>query len=370
MKIKVAVKALESALKKLAAVQGKGNLPVLMHARLSSTRAGVVDLSATDLEASLRLSIPAQADSFGVVLLPISRLQSLLSTFEGEVLINVGKNYNITVSSSNYSGKLVSIDPKEFPELPTVPAGDGTPLNLPILKLMGERVAFAIQNTDTQYAIPCGLLESNGTKVTLVGTEGNRLPIASAAIETPAFKFVVPKRALALLAELEGEVVKLFESDIAFFFQTDNVTFSMQKVSAEFPAYAEVLPAGFETEVKLQTSALKTAIARAKVVAENKRPIISLTAQDGVPSVSVAAMSVESGSSEDLIPATVTGPGFRVGVNADFLTDFLGHVDGEITLRVSTADNPLDFYHGDSYRYVVMPVMIIEPEAAEVSAAA
>lgn len=367
MKIKVAVRALENALRKLSSVEGKGSMPVLTYAR-AVAGLGSLNLSATDLEATARLAVKSENDGVGEILLPIKKLLGLLSTFEGEVTIATGKGNTLTVASGGYKGNLTTYAPADFPQLEAVPETGGHVLNLPILKKMAERVIFAIVQSEQKFVVSCGLLESDGKQVTLVGTDGNRMPLATAAFDAGVFSFVIPKRALSLLNDLDGETVTLFDSDQAYFFVTETATVSMQKANAQFPPYKSILPTTFKSEVIIQTAALKAALDRAKIVAEQKRPVVALEATEGVAALLVSAMSVEAGDSSDQILAAITGPGFRVGLNADQLTEFIGHVEGEIRIRISDPTAAVDFLSGDSYRYVVMPLMLVNPAAAEPTA--
>lgn len=362
MKATFAVPMFEKYLRQLVSViDSKSTIPVLQTVSVNVAEDGNAVLAGTDLSAAMKIRTKAEkVDKPGQLLLPVKRLLQIMATLNGGLItLAEGKNSSVSVTAGSYKGTLTSHLVSLYPEIDAIGTMKPFSVNLPSLKLLASRVLFAIPQDALRSVPSSALIESGAEKLVVVGTDGHRLPVASLVANIGLFKYIIPKRTLSLLNELDGEVVNISETDSGYFFATETHEFSVRKSSGQFPPYQSVIPKTFTTTVTVKADVLKGVIARATTVADSKKPAIAFSGDQDGTELRLEAVSVEAGSSVDSTPATIVGPAFRTGLNADYVNDFLGQVEGDIKIQLQTdGSSAVQFSSGDNYICVIMPTKL------------
>ena len=121
-------------------------------------------------------------------------------------------------------------------------------------------------------------------------------------------------------------------------------------------------PGELEPGVTLQRDEIKSAVERVAQFADERSRAIRV--QFGPGEVKIFTSSVETGESEESVPATYTGPEIDIGFNAQYLLDFLraisqDQVSFELKDQKSAGEmRPSGDVGSYRYRYVVMPMRI------------
>lgn len=194
--------ALESI---IGATDGRGQITlasVLLDALPES-----LTLTATNLETSCRVALPAIVSAPGLALLPGRKLYEIVRALPGAPIsldLNGSKGM-LTAGLSRY--QLASIPPDQFPDVPTPDPSSDVQVDAALLRSILRRMLYAIGELGSKFVLHGLFIEVSGGNLTAVATDGHRLVIERWSISdsVPSWSGIVPKKAMAQLArQLEG----------------------------------------------------------------------------------------------------------------------------------------------------------------------
>src|SRR5437773_2396576 len=115
-------------LKELTATQGvverKTTIPILSNF-LFETATDKLNITATDLDLSLRTSCPAKVKKDGSCTIPARKLYDYVKLLpEGDISIKMLENHWVQIRSGRSNTKMVGMARANFPSLPTFPTAD------------------------------------------------------------------------------------------------------------------------------------------------------------------------------------------------------------------------------------------------------
>src|SRR5688572_11569515 len=124
----------ENLLKGLHLVQGvverRSPQPILAHVLIEQEEGGIA-LTATDLEIGLRGHVEASVKRAGPITANARKLFEIVRELSGdEVVLRAAGGGWIEVLAGRSKFKVVSLDPKEFPELPFASAAKGASVRI------------------------------------------------------------------------------------------------------------------------------------------------------------------------------------------------------------------------------------------------
>ncbi|HXG24227.1 MAG TPA: DNA polymerase III subunit beta, partial [Chthonomonadales bacterium] len=194
------------------AVSGRSSLPILSHVLLQA-EADTLRLSATDLELSISLKIPAYIEEPGGLTAHARILTELLGTLpEGDVAITGDSSHAMHLHCGRSSYKLLGLPAEEYPRLPEVKEENQFWVAQSLLREMIRQTIFAV-STDEARAILTGILMVfEGESLQLVSTDTHRLALRSTRVREGqgARQAIVPARAmnelLRILTDAAGDV--------------------------------------------------------------------------------------------------------------------------------------------------------------------
>jgi len=236
---------------------------------------------------------------------------------------------------------------------------------------MIAKTIFAISMEESRFTLNGALLLIRPEGVVMVSTDGHRLAyvesLAQTGEENRPFRALVPKKAMSEILKLsqEGDAdakAVISGDDNHLFFQFGERLLITRKLTGNFPDYERVLPKDHNQIVTLQKDEIKSAVERVSQFADERSRAIRVQFSPG--EVKVFTSSVETGESEESVPATYSGPEIDIGFNAQYLLDFLRaisqeQVSFELKDQKSAGEmRPAGEVGSYRYRYVVMPMRI------------
>ena len=291
-----------------------------------------------------------------------------------------------TVSIEEQDARLVLKAGKSKFTLQTMPADDfplmkeaegfGEAFSVPqkTLKEHLDRVAFAMANSDDlRYYLQGVLFEAEGTKLVLVATDGHRLAMSQAQLETPVTgkqSVILSRKTVFELQRLlsdasvpEGEQAPMIEirfSASQAKFRFANVEFVSTLVEGKYPDYARALPTETQHGLTLGREAFLAGVQRVASLNNAKNSGVQLTFETGV--LRLKTVNADQEEAEDEIDVDYDGGRFEVGFNYNYLIDVLTHLPQEM-LRIdmqegSTGSAVLTVPGDENYKYVVMPLRL------------
>jgi len=351
-------------------VEKKTTIPILSNILLEA-KGGRVYLTATDLELGIRCSCPAKVKKEGAGTVPAKKLLDYVRLLpDTDITIKFLENHWANITCGRSRTKMAGMSRESFPELPQMPEATNH-ISGKLLSSMIAKTIFAISMEESRFTLNGALLLIRPDSVVMVSTDGHRLAYVetqtAADGESRPFRALVPKKAMTEILKLAGEgeadsKAVISGDDNHLFFQFGERLLITRKLTGNFPDYERVLPKDHHQVVTLQRDEIKSAVERVSQFADERSRAIRV--QFGAGEVKVFTSSVETGESEESVPATYTGPEIDIGFNAQYLLDFLRAISQEqVSFELKDQKSAGEMRPaGDSgdyrYRYVVMPMRI------------
>lgn len=348
-------------------------VPVLAGVLLSAdAEAGTITLSAFDYEVSARITVEADVDEGGTVLV-LGRLLADISRNLPSKPIDVavaGNKVEVSCGSSRFS--LLQMPVADYPSLPVAPESSGSIDGHDFTQAVAQ-VSIAADRGDTLPILTGVRVEIEGEKVTLLATDRYRLAMREltwrpAASDT-AYVGLIPARTLSETARALGAAASV---DIALGsadtgdgligFEAGARRTTSRLLDGEYPKVTSIFPTSTDTEAVVTTGELVEAVKRVSLVAERNTPV-RLRFAEG--QVTIEAGTGEDAQASEAVGAEITGPDIEIAFNPHFLLDGLGAVGTPFTRLAFTQASRPAVLSGQaeeggeadaSYRYVLMPV--------------
>ncbi|MEE0028140.1 MAG: DNA polymerase III subunit beta [Atopobiaceae bacterium] len=359
----------QSALSRALSVVSKGigaqaTLPILAGIHMSA-HAGSIEFQTTNMNISIRHSIPANVEDEGDTVV------------SGKILSNVVKNlpdsavtFDDTTGSMNISCekshfRLNTLDPADFPEFPVFDLDQTVELPSDLLSSMVDKV-YKVTSKDTSRPILAGvLLTVEDNTIRLVATDSYRLAVCDTNTETAGvdakFEAIVPGSTfhdvLALPSMTDRVSIGLAASQIVFSF--GSTTYVSRRIEGNFPNFRQLLPATCNSTVKLDAASLSQALRRVSVIATSNPSVrFDVDADGGL--LKLSASSPDQGESTELIDVEVDGGSMSIALNFHYVLDCVSASaqDKDVSLELLSSMQPAVFksYANINYLYLLMPV--------------
>jgi DNA polymerase-3 subunit beta len=280
---------------------------------------------------------------------------------------------NLRCGASN--NDLKCIDSQEFPPISVEDLSDGLEINVADLKEMIQQVTFAASTDEARPILTGVLIKIDDDKITMAAADGFRLSVRNAPLSSSAplpISAVIPARALSELARIveDGDqtvTMTMPPGRGQVVFQMQNAELVSQLIEGAFPDYEQIIPLSCETRAVLSTSAFLKACKQAEIFAREGSRIARLKIEPGDElepgTVEIQGQSEETGSSENIVDATIEGPKLLIAFNVGFLREVLDVINTpNVALETSADTSPgvirpveAEGEHGE-FIHVIMPM--------------
>jgi DNA polymerase-3 subunit beta len=343
------------------AVSSRGSVQVLGGVVMQG-HDGALQLAATDMELSLRTTIPAELDGDGIIVAPGKLLSDLVRLLPADtvVLLHRAADGTAELTSGSYNSRLNIFAAEDFPRLPSVDIAlhevDAASLVATI-----DRVSRSASRDESRPVLTGILVRFEGESLVMAATDSYRLSVKETKLEKPGpeLEAIIPARALTELTRLAAgaETVKLGVSDNHVVFGVGNVWLTTRRIDGQFPNYKQLIPETYEVELELPRTEFLDVVRRAAVMAQRNTPL-RLRFAEG--ELTVSAQSQDVGETRETIPAPYQGEALEIGFNADFLREGLESVQADtVLLRLINPLRPgLISSTGDTFSYLIMPIRL------------
>jgi DNA polymerase-3 subunit beta len=343
-------------------VSSRGTVQVLSGVLLRPVTEGL-ELAATDMELSLRTTLPGKVDGDSSVVVPGKLLVDLARLLPSdEVTIAYRPEEGVAqISSGSYSSKLNVFSAEDFPRLPSTESAPHAVATASLLETV-DRVARSASKDESRPVLTGIQVRFEGTRLYMAATDSYRLSFKETELEQagPDLEAIIPARALIELQRIAAgtETVAMGVNDNTVVFGTGDTWLTTRRIDGQFPDVGRLLPEAFEAEVDLPRDELRDVVRRAGVMALRNAPL-RLRFAEG--ELTVSAQSQDVGETNESLPAGYTGEPLEIGFNAEFLADGIDSVRGETVrlklinpLRPGLITSPGD----DSFWYLIMPIRL------------
>lgn len=340
------------------AVSTRQSLPVLSNILLE-TREDSLFLTATDLDAAIRVRIPAAIGTSGTLCLPAQQIADITGKLpDAPVTIeDMDGKADIRCGKSQFT--LLTLPTDDYPVVPMVQFGEELTLPNTLWRRLIELTAFAAAKDVSRSLLMGVLLEAEGSTLRFVATDTHRLVYAQAALSTPVaakVATVIPAKVLEHVAKsLDGDgetMVRIGGSEwesadspkgvSQVQFETiGGATFLSRVLDGQFPNYDKVIPKESPHSLTFSREEMLGAVKRAYIVAKGGAEKVVLTVADGAVQLTAEASDVGKAFEEVNADVVCDTEKFQIAFNGRYLLEFLEHLGGSrLQLRFNGALNP------------------------------
>lgn len=334
-------------------------LPILSYVLLETTELGL-QLTATDTEVGLRISLPAEVREPGILTVPGRPFQELVRALAADpVTLTTPQPGTLRIQSGVTDIRLHGLPAEDFPAFELPQGGRDLPLDGARLQRMLAQTHFAMARDEVRGPLAGLLVSAAGDELRLVATDGHRLALVREALPSgPGAVSLVPRKAVEAMTRLLGPqapvTLRLTPRQAAL--QAGPVRLVCRCLEGGFPNYEAILPREFPRRVVLDREALAAALRRVAVLAEPQTRGVRLTLREGALHLAAAS---EAGEAADSVPAEIAGEPLTISFNARYLLEALGPLEGEqAVLELGDARSPaaLSSLTDTRYRCLIMPL--------------
>jgi DNA polymerase-3 subunit beta len=356
-------------------VERRHTLPILANVLIRKT-GNQVELTTSDLEIQVRTTVQFDGDAGNLqTTVGARKLIDILRSMPSDQTVSLTSNQNkMTLQGGKSRFTLQTLPADDFP-LVQEAADFGPVFSVPqkVLKGLINQVHFAMAVHDIRYYLNGILFVAEGRNLTLVATDGHRLALAQAELDTdiPKQEVILPRKTvlelMRLLKDGKGEDKESADSapiEMRFAgnqakFSFSGMEFVTKLVEGKFPDYNRVIPKNHKFRLTLGRAPLLSSLQRAAILTSEKFKAVRLSFEPGL--LSIASSNAEQEEAKEEIEIDYAGDKIETGFNVTYLMDALANMGQDmvcIDLNDSASSALLTIPDTTGFKYVVMPMRI------------
>ena len=348
----------------IGVVERRQTMPVLANVLLGVAQ-GKLSIAATDLEVELVAATEVSVQQPGDITVPGRKFLDILRALPEKSSVSMsteGEKVVIRAARSRFT--LSTLPAGEFPVIDDINAQQTVQIPRKDLARLLEKTHFSMAQQDVRYYLNGMLLEIDGAMLRAVATDGHRLALCEAALESKAKtsqQVIVPRKGVLELQRVltdEGTAAVAIGTNHVRA-QIGDVRFTSKLIDGRFPEYSRVRPAAPGAAIRADRDILRQALQRTAILSNEKYRGIRINVRNNA--ITVQAHNPEQEEAEEEIEVSYTGDELEVGFNVNYLLDALSAIDGqevELGLTDSNSSCLIRSPGNSSARYVVMPMRL------------
>jgi DNA polymerase-3 subunit beta len=366
-------------LAELAPMQGiverKTTIPVLAHLLLTA-RGDRLSLAATDLDVSLTSYCEADVAAEGAIAVQAKKFMEIIRSLVGqEVHLLQEEPRELTIRAGNSRFKIHGLPPEDFPTLPTVDEEYRVEIPFAEVRKMISKILFAVSSEESRFQLNGALLKFKPSSIEMVATDGHRLALVESVLEglgerggaegdgAEEDSVLVPRKALQELQRFESDAaVGYRRGEHHLSFRLGRRELICRILEGTFPDYERVISKDNDKKAVFDRRSLGDAVKRVALLTGDRARAVRLSfAPDEMV---VSAVNPDLGEATERVECDYEGPEFKIGINPDYLDQFLGAVEvDKVRLELKDENTQTVGYPEDDgaegrYLCVIMPMRI------------
>jgi DNA polymerase-3 subunit beta len=358
------------------AVPSRPTHPVLANIRLHADADNQrIQLTAFDLSLGIRTSFAATVDESGEIAIPAKLLNDIVSRLpDGPISLENEPDATLTTLTcltGNY--ELRGMSSEEFPELPSIEDGKTIAIAAETLTEGLRGALFSASSDETKQVLTGVHLSMGQHGLEFAATDGHRLAVVETIDDDAAadeslkdVAVTIPANALRelerALAKMNGdEAVKLHFDDSQVVFEMDDQRITSRKLDGSYPAYRQLIPQQFATQMTVDRRQLLSTLERIAVIADRKNNIVKFTIDEKSQTLALSVDAADVGSGKESLNIQLTGNGLTIAFNVRYVMESLRNLPStEVQLQLNTPTSPVIItpLGGTKMTHLVMPVQI------------
>lgn len=367
MKFSITREAFQSGLGAVAAaIPTRTTLPVLSNI-LMRAEEGSVQLSGTDLDIAVSLTVPADVSEPGAVTVPAKKLVEIARVLEDAPVRVSTDGAQVSLECGKSRFKLYGLAEDEFPAFPEVDFTKAWKMKASEVQELIRRTSFAVSTEESRPILNGVFWKMEGDETVMVATNGHRLARIRKRLDStgaPQAELIIPPKALQQVEKLFSgdDDLEIAKSDNHLGFRSANRVVYTRLIEGPYPNYDQVIPKDNDKEAIANRSALEASLRRMAVVASDQTHRVKLSFVKGALRFRVETPDL--GEAEDELTVDYDGEELEIGFNATYLLEILRHMPDEdvrITFKAPERAATFSPASGDpDYLCLVMPLRLLD----------
>ena len=348
----------------IGVVERRQTMPVLANVLLVA-RGDKLSVTGTDLEVELVAACSVNVQQPGDITVPGRKLLEIMRTLPEKATVSlVREAERVVVKAGRSRFTLSTLPASEFPVIEEINSKQVIRVGCEQFRRLIEKTHFAMAQQDVRYYLNGTLLETSGTTLRAVATDGHRLSMAETELTetaTTTQQVIVPRKGILELQRIlggDGELELSIGSNHVRALIGD-IRFTSKLIDGKFPEYSRVIPAKPPHTMSAARDTLRQALQRTSILSNEKYRGVRLTF--GENTLTIQAHNPEQEEAEDQIEVSYSGAAMEIGFNVTYLLEALAAIDVDM-VDVSVTDSNsscLIRAPGDNaVKFVVMPMRL------------
>ncbi|MFB6225870.1 MAG: DNA polymerase III subunit beta [Candidatus Paceibacteria bacterium] len=371
MKLTCTRENLANSLDQVTGVVDKNpNLPILKNILIKAEESKV-ELTATNLELTVKSTFRAKVQQEGEFTVPASTLKDYVHLLSDEKVEIELEGSELSVTCGTSSTKIKGEDPDEYPVIPEVEEEYS-------YSLLAEPFRQSIKNTEIAVAqneirpelsgIYFGFFTESHDGLVLAATDSYRLAEKkmSVAQGKDEIECIVPGSTAGEIARLisnaQGQTdesqVRISFNENQMIMRYGNFELTSRLIEGDYPDYAEIIPDSFSSEAEFPVDIMIQKIRAASLFTTAGVNSVNFQLNSSDFSIQISSDSTQKGEHEDHLEADITGENDSILLNHRYVLDGLQNMQEEVELKMNGSNSPCLFKEvgKDDYKYIVMPI--------------
>lgn len=352
-------------------INSKNALPIL-DCFLFELEGGILSLTVSDSETTMRTSIEVQENSKDgkVAIAAKTLLDALKEIPEQPLTFAVDKDsLEVTVTYQNGQYSLIGQNAEEYPKCAEL-NGTEESFSMKCSTLLDgiTRTVFATADDELRPVMNGIYFDITTEDLTMVASDGHKLVRCQfkdiAGKERAAF--ILPKKPANLLKNIlpkeQGDVEVSFDVKNAVF-KLGNYYMICRLIEGRYPNYNSVIPQNNPFKVTVDRGSLVGALRRVGIFSSQASSLVKLGLNGG--SINVSAQDIDfSTSAEEKIVCQYDGSDMNIGFKSTFLIDILSNIPSdEVVIELADPSRagvivPLEQEENEELLTLLMPMML------------
>ena len=360
------LKAINSVVK---GVSSRTTMPIL-EGILIQTNENEIKLTTYDLELGIEYIIECNVEEQGNTVVNATMFSEIVRKLpDSDIKITLNEKDLLVIECEGSLYKLSTMNPMDFPELPSIDVENSVELDQNVLKSMIRKTIFAVSSEENRPIFTGCLFEILNNKINVVAVDGFRLSLKSNFLEKSAnnFSAVIPGKTLNEVNKIISdsfEKIKISVSRNQALFEMENCKIVTRLLEGEFLRHESVIPKNWETRIRVNKRDLQESFERVSLISmssiekERKYPV-RVSIEIGK---AVISCTNQAGDAKEEILVSTEGKNIEAGFNPKYFLDALKVIDDEeIFVDFGSSISPCVIRPVDedgSYLYMILPIKI------------
>ena len=347
----------------------KGNVQPVLSNVLFEVENNTLNLSATDLEISVKSKTTVAVKKEGKITIPAKKLLEIAAKLPDKPIeFNLNEDTNIVnINCGSAKFEIIGISASEFPKTDD-DISNATEIEIdinPFIKSIKNTV-YAAANYENRNVISGVFCLIKENKLEMAATDGNRLtrniePVQNTG--TTIAKIVIPSKTLnefvRICSFVQEEKVILVVNKSKLALKTMNFSINSRLIEGEYPPYEQLIPKNTSNNALVSRDDLIMALDRVSTMVNDRTSIVKFIF--GGDKLLLKAETPNSGTSEDVIDCEYSGDELTIAFNYKYVLDSIKTMEAKkvnVGLNGNLSAALLKPESEENYVCLIMPIQL------------